>query len=89
MSTRLRLAIMLGLFVLAMLGLRQVAHAAVAAGPIPWLIAMGGIFAIGIALENHKRAADGRPSYSLAEARELVLPLGALAAVLALAYWLS
>jgi hypothetical protein len=88
-NRRLRLAAMTGLFLLAMLGLRQVAHASVAAGPFAWLALMGAIFAVGITLENRRRVAEGRPFYSAAEARELAVPLGALGAVLALAYCFS
>jgi hypothetical protein len=40
-------------------------------------------------MENHDRAAVGRPPYSLAEAKsELTLPLAGLAVILALAFWL-
>lgn len=88
-DTRLRYAAMFGLFVLAMLALRQLAHAAVIIGPLAWLALMGAIFWVGVSLENRKRAAEGSPPYSAAEARELVIPLGALAAVIGLAYCFS
>jgi hypothetical protein len=88
-DSRFRYAAMIGIFLLAMLGVRQVAHLAVAGGPLPWLALMGGIFALGIFLENRRRTTEDRPRYSAAEARELALPLSALAVVLALAYCLS
>lgn len=88
-NSRLLYAALTGIFLLVMLGMRQVVHAAVAAGPLPWLALMGGIFWLGIYLENRGRAADGRPPYSLAEARELILPLCAGAAVLAVSFWFS
>lgn len=87
LTPRLQLVAMLAIFCLAMLGLRDIARLAVTGGPIAWLALMGAIFAAGLWLENRRRMADGRPSYSLAEARELVLPLAVLAGVLAFAFW--
>jgi len=78
----------LGLFILGMLGLRYVAHLAVAGGIIPWLGLMGLIFWAGVALENRQRAEDGRPAYSLSEARELLGPLAGFVAILVVAWLL-
>lgn len=85
-DTRMRYAALTAVFLIVMLGFRQIAHAVVEAGFIPWLALMGGIFAFGIWIENRSRRADGRAPYSLAEAREIVLPLACLAGVLTVAY---
>lgn len=84
--TRLRLVVLLAIFVGVMLALRQAAHAAVAAGPLAWAVLMALIFAAGLLLENRRRFAEGRPPYSLAEARELAIPAVALAGILAIAF---
>jgi hypothetical protein len=52
------------LFFAMMFGVRQLAHAAVAAGFIPWFLLMVGIFWVGIKIENHDRALEGRLPYS-------------------------
>ena len=84
-DARMRYAALTGVFILCMLGFRQIAGFVVAAGFLPWLALMGLIFWGAVALENRQRRLDGRPPYSLTEARELALPLGALAVVLLLA----
>ena len=83
---RSRYAVMTGIFLLAMLGVRQIVTAVVDLGFWPWVALMGLILWGGIWLENRQRAIDERPAYSFAEARELLIPLGALAAVLAVAF---
>jgi hypothetical protein len=52
------------LFLAIMFGMYQLAHAAVAVGFIPWLALMVGIFWVGIKIENHDRAVEGRAPYS-------------------------
>jgi hypothetical protein len=41
---------------------------------------VAGFFAIALAIENGQRRAEGRSPYSWDEARELIMPLGCLAA---------
>jgi hypothetical protein len=77
--------VLAGIFLAVMAGVRLGVHAAVDAGPIPWLLMMGGIFAAALAIENAGRRAEQRPLYSWSEARELIMPLGCLAAILVVA----
>jgi hypothetical protein len=70
-----------GIFLALMAGYREVVHAVVDAGPIAWLLLMGGIFWIGLAIENAGRRAERRPLYSWHEAREIVIPVGYLAII--------
>jgi hypothetical protein len=65
---------------------KRTVHEVVDLGFIPWLFLMAGVFWIAIKIENSDRKASGRPSYSWNEARELVAPLSALAAIIAVAY---
>jgi hypothetical protein len=84
-SVRIVLA---AVFLAVMAGMRVVVHAAVAAGPVPWIIMMGLIFAAALAIENAGRRAEKRPPYSWREAKELLVPLGCLAAILFTAWML-
>lgn len=77
------------LFIIVMFGVREVAHVVVDAGVVAWLAAIGAIFAVGIAIENRDRRITGRAPYSLAESRELLIPISILMPILALAYWLA
>lgn len=86
--TRLTLAALTSAFLLTMLGIHSLAHAAVAEGPIAWLAVIGALMWLGVAIENRERVTDGRAPYSLTEAAELIRPGLALAAVLAAAWWL-
>lgn len=71
----------------AMAVVAKAAHIVVDLGFIPWLLAMAGIFWVGIAIENRDRAAEGRLPFSLADARrDLLGPLPGLAAVLLVAW---
>ena len=47
-----------------MFGWYEVAHTVVAMGFVPWLLLMCGIFWVGLKIENHDRAVEGRPPYS-------------------------
>jgi len=85
-SPRAYMVALLVIFGLAMLGVRQIAHAAVAVGPLAVIAVLAAIFGGGLYLENRRREAEGRARYSLGEARELLIPACVLAGVLALAY---
>jgi hypothetical protein len=78
--------VLAGIFLAVMAGARVVVHAAVDAGPVAWLIMMGSIFAAALAIENAGRKAEQPPPYSWDEARELIMPLGCLAAILLTAW---
>jgi len=73
-------------FFIAMTGAHWLVKAVVDMGFVPWLALMAAIFWLGIKIENDDRKADGRPPYAWSEARELVMPLGWLAAILLIAY---
>ena len=75
------------IFIAVMLTVREAAHAVVAVGFIAWAMAFTAILSTGVAIENHDRRRDGLPAYSLAESRELVLPLCVLACIITISYW--
>lgn len=79
----------IAIFVAAMIWLREVAHVIISMGFLTWLAVITAIFAIGILIENKERKAAGRAPYSLAESRELLLPLSCLAIIMTAAYWVA
>lgn len=74
------------IFFALMYGVRKAAPAIVDLGVLPWFIALGAIFWLGIKIENRIRHARGDEPYSISESRELIIPLGAFCAIMAVAY---
>jgi hypothetical protein len=70
------------LFTALMYGVNKLAHIVVDLGAVAWLVSMAALFWMGIAIENADRKLDGRALYSLRESRELLMPLGVLAALI-------
>lgn len=88
MPNIVRVAVAIVFFAVMAIVVRPFIHFVVDLGFIPWLAMMAGIFWWGISIENRDRARDGRPSYSWGEARELVMPLGILGAIIAATFLL-
>jgi hypothetical protein len=72
MPNSARVAVAIVFIAIMALIVRPFVHFVVDLGFIPWLLMMGGIFWIGVKIENRDRAIDGSPPYSAYEAGQEV-----------------